>query len=807
MKQRTTASRAAVFVLCVLIAAGVQLLGAEVFTGEANLVSSVADETQSAPNNDALPTVDLADGVVPAMLSDEEVSTESRPLVQDDDGDSDRSALNPELAQFPAPIEAQTESLALNGPFTGDAEVDFNPATNDGVQVIADPGGVTDAGVPAELFGQVSGVDIKDVRFYYDESADELFFAINFEGIGGDPDGDQNVATGDVTDPNDPTRVLGVDEPRWIDEAFSVILDVDADGVPDIIAGVSDDAEIGEFVLSQANPGLALLVPGDDRAYADPIADGVGIAPVDTSTTAPDIEFSIANFSSFFSGPQDDLGIYAFSAAPAFDGIPADSLPQLPEFVVVANPAADVLADPPAVELEPGIAVELSIDGNNADEPDGDVPVLVVGSTVIFDAIVTNTGELPLTNIVVNDSALGALACESNTLAVAASLTCQISTTVTAGETTNTVSASAQPVDVDGTPFGGVVTDSDPASHIGATASISLEKFTNGEDADDLGGPEIETGDDVTFTYVVSNDGTAALRNVAVTDDIEGQVCTIANLAPGASETCELVTTAGVGAYVNVGRATGRPVDADREPIAGRVAAQDVSHHVGVCSNFVDGPVLHQGGETIWDTGLVVPDGSVLVLTTSENGGSPGQPNEQVYVEVADVLYGPSPIGLGTIPFDIDDGGAVRVLHISEVDTDITGANSVVPSLCGEFATPAAAIVAGPNSIACTAPEAGARLHHGGQTVWESDLVATVGSEITITTSDSISQERQANEQVYIQIGDVLYGPTPAGLGVATFEITNTGLVTVVHHSVVTGDTSSPNSVEFTICGTDLERS
>ena len=91
------------------------------------------------------------------------------------------------------------------------------------------------------------------------------------------------------------------------------------------------------------------------------------------------------------------MGIYAFSAAPAFDGIPADSLPQLPEFVVVANPAADVLADPPAVELEPGIAVELSIDGNNADEPDGDVPVLVVGSTVIFDAIVTNTGELPLT--------------------------------------------------------------------------------------------------------------------------------------------------------------------------------------------------------------------------------------------------------------------------------------------------------------------------------------------------------------------------------------------------------------------------
>ena len=89
-------------------------------------------------------------------------------------------------------------------------------------------------------------------------------------------------------------------------------------------------------------------------------------------------------------------------------------------------------------------------------------------------------------------------------------------------------------------------------------------------------------------------------------------------------------------------------------------------------------------------------------------------------------------------------------------------------------------------------------------TVWGSGLTAAAGSEITIVTSDPISDVRQDHEQVYVQVGDVVYGPTPVGLGTETFEITNTGSVTILHYSEINGLQTSANSVEFELCGTGL---
>ena len=89
-------------------------------------------------------------------------------------------------------------------------------------------------------------------------------------------------------------------------------------------------------------------------------------------------------------------------------------------------------------------------------------------------------------------------------------------------------------------------------------------------------------------------------------------------------------------------------------------------------------------------------------------------------------------------------------------------------------------------------------------TVWSSGFTATAGSEITVVTSDPISDFRQDNEQVYVQVGDVVYGPTPVGLGTETFAITNTGSVTILHYSEINGLQTSANSVEFEICGTGL---
>ena len=91
--------------------------------------------------------------------------------------------------------------------------------------------------------------------------------------------------------------------------------------------------------------------------------------------------------------------------------------------------------------------------------------------------------------------------------------------------------------------------------------SIDIEKFTNGEDADNPPGPQILVGDPVTWTYVVKNTGTVPLTGIVVTDqppatiNCNGQT----TLALGASMTCTATAIGGavLGQYSNVATATG----------------------------------------------------------------------------------------------------------------------------------------------------------------------------------------------------------------------------------------------------------
>ena len=50
----------------------------------------------------------------------------------------------------------------------------------------------------------------------------------------------------------------------------------------------------------------------------------------------------------------------------------------------------------------------------------------------------------------------------------------------------------------------------------GTTAVINLVKLTNGTDNDTPPGPFVPVGSTVTFTYIVTNTGTAAVSSVAL---------------------------------------------------------------------------------------------------------------------------------------------------------------------------------------------------------------------------------------------------------------------------------------------------
>ncbi len=86
--------------------------------------------------------------------------------------------------------------------------------------------------------------------------------------------------------------------------------------------------------------------------------------------------------------------------------------------------------------------------------------------------------------------------------------------------------------------------------------NISIEKYTNGKDADNPRGPSIQISNQVKWTYNVTNTGNVNLTNVAVTDTKIGNICTIATLNVSESVTCSATGTAKIGQYSNYGNVT-----------------------------------------------------------------------------------------------------------------------------------------------------------------------------------------------------------------------------------------------------------
>jgi hypothetical protein len=108
-------------------------------------------------------------------------------------------------------------------------------------------------------------------------------------------------------------------------------------------------------------------------------------------------------------------------------------------------------------------------------------------------------------------------------------------------------------------------------------ASVKIEKSTNGEDADDAPGPTVLVGSPISWTYVVTNNGTVNLTNVAVADDqgvgvnCGGQTA----LVPQQAMTCTGSGVAVLGQYRNVGTVTA-------SWSGGTVSDSDASHYLGV---------------------------------------------------------------------------------------------------------------------------------------------------------------------------------------------------------------------------------
>ncbi|HUP47282.1 MAG TPA: hypothetical protein VNA04_00685, partial [Thermoanaerobaculia bacterium] len=143
-----------------------------------------------------------------------------------------------------------------------------------------------------------------------------------------------------------------------------------------------------------------------------------------------------------------------------------------------------------------------------------------------------------------------------------------------------------------------------------AQPAVTIEKATNGEDADSPPGPIVAVGSSITWTYVVTNSGGRDLTDVAVTDDQGVTVtCPGTTLAAGTSMTCTASGTAVAGQYANIGT-----VDAN-EAGGGPVTDSDPSHYFGQDTVAVTLVKSTNGDDANVPPGPVVPVGSTVDWT------------------------------------------------------------------------------------------------------------------------------------------------------------------------------------------------
>ncbi|MCY7417124.1 MAG: DUF11 domain-containing protein, partial [Chloroflexi bacterium] len=157
------------------------------------------------------------------------------------------------------------------------------------------------------------------------------------------------------------------------------------------------------------------------------------------------------------------------------------------------------------------------------------------GSTIAYSFLVTNTGNVTLTGIVVNDPLLAvAPTCPVTTLAPGASTTCTGTHTITqaevnAGVVNNSATATGN------APGGGTTTS--PPSTI-STPLVTAASLTVVKTA---GAPSGNTvGSTIAYTFLVTNTGNVTLTSVSVNDALlaVAPTCPVTTLAPGASTTC-----------------------------------------------------------------------------------------------------------------------------------------------------------------------------------------------------------------------------------------------------------------------------
>ncbi len=366
-----------------------------------------------------------------------------------------------------------------------------------------------------------------------------------------------------------------------------------------------------------------------------------------------------------------------------FDGsfANADIDPVTNTFEVTASNDAgsDIDSDTSTVDFTPAPSVLLDkvFDSNADEDGSGDVSV---GDTLTYSFTVTNDGNQTLSSVTISDPLVGAISSCGNiqpgdsvafvngtsSLAVGESATCTATyqvqaADVTAGQIDNTATAT-------GTPPGGPpnVEDQDSETVPVPTPSLAIDKVLT-SNADEDGSGDVSVGDTLTYTITATNDGTARLTNVVVSDSLitpTGGTTPCALVVPGG--TCTLIGTyvvqpSDLGTTItNTGSAdsdqTDPVTDIEEVPVPTPSLAIDKSG------------TLDLGADNIANPGDLI-----TYIFTVTNTGTANLTN----VTVTDPLPGLSAIVCGAGDGDDDGDNVIELLNSGSAAVDCTATYAI----------------------------------------------------------------------------------------------------------------------------------
>ncbi|WP_067248375.1 DUF7507 domain-containing protein [Microbacterium resistens] len=394
-----------------------------------------------------------------------------------------------------------------------------------------------------------------------------------------------------------------------------------------------------------------------------------------------------------------------------------------------------------------------------------DTPELVVGATVTFSFVATNTGNTTLTDVTVVEGEftgageLSALSCPADrTLAPGAQLVCTATyvvqqADVDAGTLRNTATAT-------GTPPSGEPIESEPSEV--TTPSTPKPALTLVKTADKS---TVAAGETVTYTFRVTNVGTVTLRGVAVVE----------------------------GAFSGAGELSALDCPADRTlapseflDCTATYVVQQADVDAGSITNDATATGNPPQGEPI------VSDPSAVTVTAEQTPGiSIVKSADKTQLVAGETI---------TYSFVVTNTGTVTLTDVGVTEGDFTGAGELSAVEC-----PADRTLAPGAQLICTATytvqqadvDAGSVTNTatatgtppGGEPIESEPSTTTTGAD----PAPSLSIVKTADTAVLVAGETVTY----------TFTVTNTGNVTLADVTVLEGEFSGAGDLSALKCPAD----